>query len=61
MERKDKNIIVKEFFYFFSLLCLVLFVLEISLQGIVSVYFNFNFLIVTWLLLLVYKLKINKC
>lgn len=62
MEKKEKNkLITKEIFYFFSLLCLILFVLEVTLQGLVSVYLNFNFLLVIWMLLLVYSLKTNKC
>jgi len=51
------KIIIQEIFYFVSLLLILLFILEIVLKGLVSVYLNFNFLIVTWLFLLILNLK----
>ncbi len=58
---KISTTIRKEFFYFFSFLLFLLLFLEIILQGIVSVYLNFNLLVIVWFLSAVSILKTKKC
>lgn len=55
------NLIIREIFYFISLLLILLFILEFALDGLVSVYLNFNFLLVIWLFVLALNLKTKKC
>ena len=57
---QNYKIIIKEFFYFFSFLIFSLLVLEIIFSGIVSVYINFNFLILFWLFLAIADIIFNK-
>ena len=57
---KDKQII-QEFFYFFSVLLVTLFLLDLLFNGLIVAYFNFNILFLFWLvsayLLLCIKIK----
>ncbi|MDD2680516.1 MAG: hypothetical protein PHE20_00250 [Patescibacteria group bacterium] len=45
-----KNIIFKEFFYFFSALLALAFLVEIIFPGLFILYFNLAFLTVAWLI-----------
>lgn len=45
---KNLSIIIREFFYFFSLALLIFIGLEIIWPNIVLAYFNLNYLLVLW-------------
>jgi len=43
------NIIIKELFYILSIALIIFFAMELVFKGMVSSYFNLNFLLLLWL------------
>ncbi|MFA6194868.1 MAG: hypothetical protein WC719_03960 [Patescibacteria group bacterium] len=54
MDKKDpinnKNLIIRELFYFFTILAAVFIVMEIIWPNIILAYFNLNYLLIIWLI-----------
>lgn len=50
-------IIIREIFYFFSILLAVFIILEIIWPNIILAYFNLNYLLVLWLIFGIISLK----
>jgi len=52
MDKKDilanKNLVIRELFYFFTVLAAVFIVLEIIWPNIILAYFNLNYLLIPW-------------
>lgn len=57
---QNYKIIIRESFYFLSVLICALFILEIAFSGMISAYINFNFLILFCLLLAIGDIIFNK-
>lgn len=45
-----KGLIIRELFYFFTILSVIFIVLEIIWPNIILAYFNLNYLIILWLI-----------
>ena len=52
MDKKDmianKSLIIRELFYFFTILTLIFVLMEIIWPNIIIAYFNLNYLVIVW-------------
>ena len=56
-QKEILKIIVREFFYFLSILVAALFILDIVLKGLISAYLNLNLLFLLWLIIALIDLR----
>lgn len=46
----DKGLIIKELFYFFTVLASVFIIMEVVWPNIILAYFNLNYLVIIWVI-----------
>ncbi len=59
-QKEILKIILREFFYFFSVLVAALFILDIVFRGLVISYLNLNLLFLFWIIIALIDFGFNK-
>lgn len=59
-QKEILKIVVREFFYFLSVLMAALFVLDITFRGLITSYINLNLLFLLWVIIALIDLRFNK-
>lgn len=59
-QKEILKIIVREFFYFLSVLVAALFILDIVFRGLITSYLNLNLVFLLWIIITLIDLSFNK-